>query len=157
MQRVTITLDDSLIAEIDAFMALRGYDNRSEAMRDLTRAGMNAVHVETDAGRDCVAALVYLFDHDKRDLARRLTDTQHRHHDLSLATTHVHLDQSSCLEVVLLRGDIGAVRQLADHVTAERGVRHGRLVVIPAEAGGTPWRDDDNHHRKPHPAEGKPC
>jgi CopG family nickel-responsive transcriptional regulator len=134
MQRVTITVDDDLMAEIDAVMASRGYRNRSEAIRDLTRAGMDLVRTEAGEGGICVAALVYLFDHEKRDLARRLADTQHRHHGLSLATTHIHLDDDRCLEVALLRGAAGEVRHLADHVMSERGVRHGRLVLIPVDA-----------------------
>lgn len=133
MQRVTITLDDDLVADIDAFMGSHGYANRSEAIRDLARAGMGEVMTETEEGRNCVAALVYLFDHDRRDLARRLASAHHRHHALSLATTHVHLDASNCLEVVLLRGQVGDVKHLADHVMAERGVRHTRLVVVPME------------------------
>ena len=35
MQRVTVTLDEELLSEVDALMALRGYQNRSEAIRDL--------------------------------------------------------------------------------------------------------------------------
>jgi CopG family transcriptional regulator, nickel-responsive regulator len=48
-----------------------------------------------------------------------------------LATLHVHLDSSNCREVTVLRGDLGEVRHFAEHVVAERGVRHGRLVVMP--------------------------
>lgn len=134
MHRVTITVDDKLMGEIDAFMAERGYRNRSEAIRDLARAGMGQMHVDSGRGRDCVGAAVYLFDHEKRDLARRLTDTQHQHHDLTLATTHVHLDDSTCLEVALLRGSVDEVRHLADHVMSERGVQHGRLVLVPVRS-----------------------
>ena len=35
MHRVTITIDDDLDTELDGFMKTRGYDNRSEAIRDL--------------------------------------------------------------------------------------------------------------------------
>lgn len=137
MQRTTITLDDELLAEVDAFMTARGYANRSEAIRDLTRAGLDRTAEDhPDAGddtRSCLGALVYLFDHETRALARRLTNAHHHHHDLSLVTTHVHLDADRCLEVTLLRGARGALRHFADHVIAERGVRHGRLVLIPAE------------------------
>ncbi len=141
MQRITITLDDSLLAELDAFMTARGYGSRSEAIRDLARAGL-----EQDAesrpdpvadARPAIGALVYLFDHETRELSRRLTNAHHHHHDLSLVTTHVHLDAERCLEVALLRGARGAIRHFADHVIAERGVRHGQLVLMPAEDGTT--------------------
>ncbi|MCF4165089.1 nickel-responsive transcriptional regulator NikR [Zavarzinia compransoris] len=138
MQRVTITLDDGLIEEIDRFMSTRQYATRSEAVRDLLRAGLaesseGAAGPAADGDRACVAALVYVFDHDRRDLANRLTHAHHDHHDMSLATTHVHLNSDQCLEVALLRGKAGEIRHFADHLTAERGVRHGRLVVVPLD------------------------
>ena len=40
MQRITITLDDELVAALDRVIAECGYQNRSEAIRDLARAGM---------------------------------------------------------------------------------------------------------------------
>jgi CopG family nickel-responsive transcriptional regulator len=49
-----------------------------------------------------------------------------------VSTLHVHLDAKSCLEVAVLKGAAGAVRHMADHVTTERGVRHGQLVVLPS-------------------------
>jgi CopG family nickel-responsive transcriptional regulator len=152
MQRVTITLDDDLVAEIDAFMLARGYSNRSEAMRDLTRAGLTEMQAGSEANGPCVGALVYVFDHERRELARRLTSVHHHHHGLSLATTHVHLDDDTCLEVALLRGAADEVRHLADHVIAERGVRHGRLVIVPTEPGegGHHDNDDEDGHGHTH-------
>jgi CopG family nickel-responsive transcriptional regulator len=56
-------------------------------------------------------------------------------------TLHVHLDVKWCLEVAVLKRAAEAVRHMADHVTAERGVRHGQLVVLPSgPAPGHPPR-----------------
>lgn len=151
MQRVTITLDSALIEEIDRHMEARHYANRSEAIRDLVRAGlreasMGAAASPEEQDRPCVAALVYVFDHDRRDLAHRLTHAHHDHHDLSLATTHVHLNSEQCLEVALMRGKAGEIRHFADHLTAERGVRHGRLVVVPVDEAEDGGGNTDRHH-----------
>jgi CopG family transcriptional regulator, nickel-responsive regulator len=132
MQRVTITLDDDLMTAIDRVIAERGYQNRSEAIRDLARAGLAEARRTSDAQTDCVAALVYVYDHEARELSKRLTRSLHDHHHLALATTHVHLDHESCMEVTVLKGKTGDIRHLADHIIAERGVRHGQLVTVPA-------------------------
>jgi len=137
MQRVTITIEDELLAELDALVVRRGYQNRSEALRDLARAGMRRID-EPAPTEPCVAALVYVYDHARRDLPNRLAHEFHGHHDLAISTLHVHLDAQSCLEVAILRGEAGAVRHMADHVTAERGVRHGQLVMLPAGHAGAP-------------------
>ena len=140
MQRVTITIDDELMTELDRIIAARGYQNRSEAIRDLARAGIREAGETLDAKRDCVAALVYIYDHAARELPKRLTETFHDHHELSLSSLHVHLDHDSCMEVTVLKGKTGAVQHFAEHVIAERGVRHGRVVMMPTQALPRPAR-----------------
>jgi CopG family nickel-responsive transcriptional regulator len=149
MQRITITLDDDLMEELDAMIAERGYQSRSEAIRDFTRAGMQQVAHEKGNADECVAALVYVYDHAARDLSRRLVENYHGHRDLSLATLHVHLDDDNCMEVTALRGPGTEVQHFADHIIAERGVRYGRVVMIPRETGdkkdGSRKRTDHRH------------
>ena len=144
MQRVTITLDDELMAELDAIIAARGYQNRSEAIRDLARAGIREAAATTERARDCVAALVY--DHAARQLAKRLTSAYHDHHELSLASLHVHLDHDTCLEVTVLRGTSDDVQHFGEHIIAERGVRHGKLVRMPTEPPGAKGKIAQMHH-----------
>jgi CopG family nickel-responsive transcriptional regulator len=147
MQRVTITIDDDLVAEIDAFMTGRGYANRSEAIRDLARSGLSQSSLEVARGHDCVATLSYVYDHEERELPKRLTRDFHAHHDLAQATLHVHLDHDSCLEVTVLKGRSTDVKAFADHVIAERGVRHGHIAYMPADAGGHSHDHDHRHGR----------
>jgi CopG family nickel-responsive transcriptional regulator len=146
MQRITITLDDDLMEELDAMIAAHGYQNRSEAIRDLTRAGMQQAARDKgpDKTGDCVAAVVYVYDHAARDLSSRLVDTYHHHHDLSLATLHVHLDDDNCMEVTALRGAVKEVQHFADHIIAERGVKYGRVVMMPT-TGKTEKKKPHSH------------
>jgi CopG family transcriptional regulator, nickel-responsive regulator len=136
MQRLTITVDDDLVAEIDRFIAARGYANRSEAIRDLARSGLQQSDLEVAQNRECVATLSYVYDHAARQLPKRLTQDFHDHHNLAQATLHVHLDHDSCLEVTVLKGRSSEVKAFADHVIAERGVRHGHVVFMPSDISG---------------------
>jgi CopG family nickel-responsive transcriptional regulator len=162
MQRVTITIDDELMIELDRIIAARGYQNRSEAIRDLARAGIRQAAETIDKQGDCVAALVYVFDHNARQLSKRLADTFHDHHELSLASMHAHLDHDSCMEVTILRGKTDEVQHFAEHVIAERGVRHGRIVLVPTDvlikphthADGT-THGHEHPHTPAHPAKRK--
>ncbi len=150
MQRVTVTLDDELAAELDRFMKGRGYYNRSEAIRDLARAGMQQARTEASDTSECVAALVYVYDHSVRELAKRLADAHHHHHDLSVAALQVRLDHSSCMEVALLRGATQEVHHFAEEIISERGVRHGRLVAVPVEVTEESHAHGKDHARR-HP------
>lgn len=130
MQRITISLDAGLAEAFDAFTAERGYQSRSEAVRDIVRAAVDARDLDADPEAACVAALSYVYDHHVRDLAGRLTAIGHAHHDLIVSTTHVHLDHDNCLETTILKGPASGVRALADAIRAERGVRFGALNLV---------------------------
>ena len=132
MQRVTITLDDDLLDTLDNLSARRGYNNRSEALRDILRGAL-AQESEQNNEQQGYAVLSYVYEHEKRDLARRIVATQDHHHDLSVATLHVHISHDDCLEIAVLKGKMGDVQHFADDVIAQRGVRHGHLQCLAAE------------------------
>ena len=148
MQRVTMTIDEELMESLDRYMAASGHRNRSEAVRDLVRAGLLLQPKNDDGERACMAALVYVYDHETRQLSKRLLSDHHSHADMSVATLHVHLDAASCLEVSLLRGEKAEVEHFAQHVIGERGVRYGQLVVVPANV--EEGLEDDGAHRHEH-------
>jgi CopG family transcriptional regulator, nickel-responsive regulator len=150
MPRLTITVDDDFAAEIDRFMSIRGYANRSEAIRDLARSGLQQAAVEIGGPRPCVAALIYIYDHEMRDLPKRLTRDFHHRHDLAQTTLHMHLDHDSCLEVTLLKGRGSEVQEFADHIIAERGVRHGHVVYLPADGAHDHGRGESHSHARKH-------
>src|SRR6202790_3520773 len=135
MQRITITLDDDLMDELDQMILEQGYQNRSEAIRDFTRAGMQQASQKMGRSQSCVRPLVYVYDHAARDLSRRLVESYHGHHDLSMATLHVHLDDDNCMEVTALKGSGAEVQHFADNIIAGGGVGTGPLVMIPTEDG----------------------
>ncbi len=132
IERFTISIDPELIAAFDAFIAQKGYENRSEAVRDLIREELAAQRLqEAESAGPVVACLSYVYDHDERRLASRLVDAQHRLHHMSRATMHVHLDSHECMEVMILEGSAAEVRRFSDDVIAERGVRHGQVNMVP--------------------------
>lgn len=137
MDRFTVSLEEELLARFDAHIRRRGYVNRSEAVRDILRRTLEAERLETEDG-DCIASLSYVYDHQARELARRLTETAHAHHDLTLSTLHVHLDHDTCMETSILKGPASAVRRYAEAVMAETGVRHGALNAVPVDDAAHP-------------------
>jgi CopG family nickel-responsive transcriptional regulator len=151
MERITISLDESLAHEFDHLIARRGYATRSEAVRDLLRRELEGERVSAGSGH-CVANLSYVYNHHERDLGERLTGAQHDHHDLCVATMHAHLDHEACLESVILRGPLADVRAFAQGIIAERGVRHGSLNVVSVDVseGSSAHRHGTHAHDEGH-------
>ncbi|CAH2601078.1 Nickel-responsive regulator [Rhodovastum atsumiense] len=157
MERITISLERPLLEAFDAHIRRKGYENRSEAIRDLLRHLLERDRVAENRAEHAVACLSYIYNHHQRELSRRLTETQHAHHDLVLSTLHVHLDHDNCLEVAILKGMTAALRHFAEDTMAETGVRHGNLHLVPVEVVRTHIRTEDGHdhpheHLHTHPA-----
>jgi CopG family transcriptional regulator, nickel-responsive regulator len=151
MRRITITIDDDLLAMVDSLVEQRGYTSRSEALRDIVRESQaHAREDETD--RQCVATLTYVYDHATRDLARRITQAHHDRHGLAVATMRVHLDHASLLESSVLRGRVRDVAAFADSLTSQRGVRYANLHTIPVtvEHSRHHHGNDDTRHEHLH-------
>ncbi|MFT7724345.1 MAG: nickel-responsive transcriptional regulator NikR [Roseateles sp.] len=131
MKRLTISLDDDLADAFEALVRARGYENRSEAFRDLLRQDLGQARMQAQPDAPCVGTLTYVYDHHQRQLALRLNQLQHDHHGLTIATTHAHLDRDHCIETVLVRGRTDEVRTFAQAVIAQPGVSHGQLHLVP--------------------------
>jgi len=151
MERVTISMSDEFAAELAAYVKSYSYENRSEAVRDLARLGLERARIDHGMTGQCVATLTYVFNHHTRELSRRLTDTHHTHHDLQVATMHVHLDHENCLEVAVLRGEALAVREFSKIVIAERGVKYGQVSFVPVSIQTESHSHAGRDHAHVHP------
>jgi CopG family nickel-responsive transcriptional regulator len=147
MQRITITIEDDLLHLVDEAVRRQRYSNRSEAVRDMIRS-VAAREAAAQSATPCLALLGYVYDHETRALAQRLAQTLHDNHDLTVASMHVHLDHRSCLEVSILKGTSAAVHDLTGALTAQRGVRHVNLHVVPVETSEA--RHDHGSGSAPH-------
>jgi CopG family nickel-responsive transcriptional regulator len=128
LSRIGVAIDSDLLAQFDRFINSQGYENRSEAFRDLIRERLVATAVESPDA-PVVGTITLIYDHHSRLLPDKLMEVQHDHHNLIFATTHAHLDQHTCLEVVVVRGKSSRVRALADLMISTKGVHHGRVVM----------------------------
>ena len=150
MDRFTISLDETLAAAFDGLIKERGYSTRSEAVRDILRSHLQVSEEKRNTKGNCVANLSYVYNHHERELSERLTSIQHAHHDLTVSTMHAHLDHDQCIETVMLKGPVNQVREFAEKMIAERGVRHGLLNLVSVDLGKPHSHGGSiHHHLKP--------
>src|SRR6266478_2421937 len=136
--RISISLEEPLLEAFDAFLAGKGYATRSEAIRDLIRERLIREQSRTHQGEQ-VAVVSMVYDHHARELASRLIDKQHHHHDLVISSLHVHLGERHCLEVSILRGPGDQVAHLGDELLAIKGVLHGEVTFTSGEGSFNRW------------------
>jgi CopG family nickel-responsive transcriptional regulator len=149
--RFSVAIGGELLRRFDQYRESHRYPNRSEAVRGLMRAALIEEAV-ADEESEAMGVVTLIYDHHVSRIARRLTDLQHHHLDAVVTTTHVHLDERRCLEVILLRGPAGQVRDLADDLIGTKGVETGRLVLAAANPvpAGEASAGKNHHHSHEH-------
>jgi CopG family nickel-responsive transcriptional regulator len=126
--RVGVSFEPELLNKFDTLIRKKGYTNRSEAIRDLVRKSIIEAEIKEEK-HDIIGTITIIYDHEVGDVTNRLLHTQHHHHSDILATTHIHIDEHICLEVLVVRGKPNDVRKLGDNIKAIKGVKHGELVM----------------------------
>ncbi len=127
LSRFSVSLPDSLLAEMDRRVIRRGYASRSEFIRDLIRERM--VEDKWEAGRQgVVGVLTISYDHRQRDLTQKIVDLQHSQYINILCSTHVHLDRDICLEIIIIKGRPQEIERIAIKSGGLRGVRFAKLT-----------------------------
>lgn len=126
LKRFGVSMEQELLQMFDEFLKKHKYQNRSEAIRDMIRKSL--VTEEWDHNRDTVGAITIIYDHHTHGLAHKLNSIQHDFEGKVITSLHIHLDHHNCLEVIVARGKARLVKDLADSLIAERGVKYGTLT-----------------------------
>jgi len=130
LKRFGISMDETLLKQFDQLIQEKGYENRSEAVRNLVRDALVKNAWEDDEQYVAGSILIF-YDHHQREVLHALTETQHSMHDVILATTHFHLDHHNCLELIVVKGKSRDLRLLSDQLISTKGVKYGKFTVAP--------------------------
>jgi CopG family nickel-responsive transcriptional regulator len=128
VERVGVSFEPDLLKKFDILIESKGYSNRSEAIRDLVRKSLIDAEIETEKG-NVIGTLTFIYDHEAGDVTHKLMHLQHHHHSEVSSTIHIHVDEFTCLEVLVVRGKARNVRTLAENIKAIKGVKYGELVI----------------------------
>jgi CopG family nickel-responsive transcriptional regulator len=147
IERISLSIEKTLLVQLERLVAASHYENRSEFIRDLIRNCL--VDQEWAGGQDLLGTISLVYDHHVRGLTERLTEIQHAFAGQVLATTHIHLDHQLCAEMIMVRGCGQEIKALADQLQREKGVLHARLA---AGTTGQQLRRPARVHAHPHRA-----
>jgi CopG family nickel-responsive transcriptional regulator len=126
LKRFGVSLEGNLLEEFDRHIRQMEYPTRSKAIADLIRKDL--VQKQWRAGKDVAGAILFIYDHHKKQLLEHLIDIQHNFHRLIISTQHVHLDEDHCLEIVVVKGKPASVEKLANLLRSTKGVEHCSLT-----------------------------
>lgn len=126
--RFGVCLEEELVKNFDSEIRKKGYRNRSKAIGDLIRDWLIQQRIVLEE-KEGVGVITLLYDHEIRATTDALLDLQHLYAGKVVATTHIHLTHHLCLEVLIVKGMISQIKEIADKLSPIRGVKQVKLTL----------------------------
>jgi CopG family nickel-responsive transcriptional regulator len=133
VDRMSVTLPPSLLADLDGVVEDGEYDSRSEATRDALRAFVTEFARQTGLSGTLSGTVVVLYEHEHGGVTDELTELQHDFAETIVAAQHVHLDDHLCLESIAVDGPGERIEALLSRIRPLEGVRQVDLAVVEAD------------------------
>ncbi|MEN2983653.1 MAG: nickel-responsive transcriptional regulator NikR [Dictyoglomaceae bacterium] len=123
IKRFGVSVEEELLKKFDEVIERQGYNNRSEAIRDLIRDYLVKEKWRMKKEK-IIGNISVIYEHDVYDLSNKLIDIQHNYHDVIISTLHVHFDEKNCLEVILVKGRVQRIKKLYNEISSLKWVKH---------------------------------
>jgi len=131
VSRISISLSEDLLSELDTMVNERGFANRSQAVAKIIHRSL-VEHRNEVGDRVMVGTITLFYDNLAPGVQQRLADLQRQHIAEVISSLHVLLDGERTLEVILVQGPPPKVQKIADAMITQRGVIWGRLELVAA-------------------------
>lgn len=129
--RISISLPETLLSQLDGMVAERGFESRSQAIADMINQELTEHRKEL--GQDIMAGTINLvYDHSIPGVQKHLADLQHEYIAEVVSTLNVNLKHDSTLSVMLVQGPASKLKMIADRMITCRGVISGKLLMSAA-------------------------
>lgn len=130
LSRIGISLPENLLEKFDEIITKRGYSSRSEGIRDAIRGYIRYYDWMREVEGERFGVLSITYDHSQRGLVTSLLEIQHEFSDITRSTVHVHISHDECLEILMLHGEGGNLKAIAEKIMALKGVKNVKLTTI---------------------------
>jgi len=128
--RFSVSLPPTLVKEFDGAWRSMGYENRSKAVHDAMRTFISEFRWTQGEMEHVAGAILVLYYLDKPNLLEKIMSAQHKFRSIISSTTHIHLEEDKCLEIIAVNGRVSEIKSLAQELMAKKGVKQVKIAVV---------------------------
>jgi CopG family nickel-responsive transcriptional regulator len=126
VSRISISLPERLLSDLDRMVETRGFATRSHAVNDMLHQFL--LEHKTTVGDGVMAGVItLLYTNAVPGLQKQLAELQLRYIDEVISSLHVHLMHNQTMEVVLVQGPARKLQMIANQMISRRGIISGKM------------------------------
>jgi len=130
VDRFSFSTPPKLMKEFDDSLRAIGYKDRSKGLQVAMRNFITEYAWKGERSKPGAGAVLLMYDHRSRGVQEALTDVQHHYRDTINSTTHIHLDEYRCLEIISVKGKLERIQAMAEDLMKTRGVSQLKLSTV---------------------------
>jgi len=128
VQRISISLPDSLISELDQLVDEGVYGNRSQAVAQMVRNSLLDMHLQQE-DQIMAGTVTLVYDESRPTLRSQLVQIQRNHIDTVISSLNVLLENHHSLEVLQVQGPVRTLNTIVQEIRACKGVESCKVAL----------------------------
>ena len=121
IKRFGVSLEENLLESLDKYVDENGFANRSQAIR------------KWQCNHIVAGTIIIMYDQEKKAIASKIVGIEQDYQDVILSSSQYYINQHFCLHIETVMGTAHRLTELADKLTAIKGIKHGKLVMSRAD------------------------
>ena len=130
VERTSFSVSRDLLNRFDDVIRRVGYEDRSSALQIAMTNFITEYTWTTERGRAGAGAILFTYSHGPHGPQEALVEIQHHYRGVVDSTTHIHLDETRCLEIISVRGQTARIQELARRLMKTRGLAQLKLSMV---------------------------
>jgi CopG family nickel-responsive transcriptional regulator len=126
MTIVSISLNQTILDELDNLQHTMGFSGRSETIRAAVRMLVAENRQNNDLKGKIDATVMVI--HDER-YSDRVSKIWHDYQDLIKTQVHNHLENHKCLEIFVVKGEAKRIKRMVDDFQINKNLDYVKLIV----------------------------
>lgn len=123
---VSISLNDTILKEIDRIQNALGYSGRSEVIRAGARLLISESKEKERLTGNINSILLLIHSQDAENV---VSEIKHKFENVTKTQIHSHLRENKCLEVFVLDGDADRIKEMIRLFQTSRKMEYVKLIV----------------------------
>jgi CopG family nickel-responsive transcriptional regulator len=125
---ISLSLPKELLKELDTILGEDQSATRSEVIRQAVRMYLTQYNELDKIEGNVIATITVLYE--KTEQNKELFRLQHQFDDMITAYLHAHLSESSCLEVMVVKGSSKRLKNLIDGLKGNKPVKQIEFSIM---------------------------
>ena len=127
MPVVSLSINKKLLDELETFQKELGYSGRSEIIRASIRLLLNESRGENKLKGKLTGVLMAIHGHEAENT---VSEIKHKYVDVIHTQLHNRFEEGKCLELFILEGDAGRIRDLIRELKSSEKNDLVKLTII---------------------------